>query len=500
MIPYASESKVRAMRRAKIGRLTSGLGPFLLVAIPAALVILGLLSFRSGPAPRLTLETKPAALGPKTRVVATAEAGGRGLAGLRLTIAQGTTVRPLAQKAIAPRPAWAFWGPRETRAVLEVELGREALAGLNDGEATLRLSADRATAWLWSPGPVVEEIARPLRLRPPTVESLSTQNAATEGGAGVVVYRVGASAMRDGVAAADWWFPGHPLPGGAERDRFAIFGIPFDLTDKAAVRLVAEDDVGNRSEIAFLDRFTTKPFATDSLTVKDEFLAKVVPEILAHAPEVKAGADPVQSFLAINRDLRRSNAETLKKLALSSAPKFLWSRRFESLPRAKVMSAFADRRSYSYGGQPVDQQTHLGFDLAATRNTPVPAANDGIVVLAQYFGIYGNAVVIDHGFGLMSLYAHLASIDVAKGQSVGRGDILGRTGATGLAGGDHLHFTMLIQGLPVNPTEWWDAHWIRDHLARPLGPVLPFAEADPGPPQKTEHPKPHPKERPKKKH
>jgi murein DD-endopeptidase MepM/ murein hydrolase activator NlpD len=470
------------------------------VAFAGAAVVLGLLSFRSGPAPTLSLETKPDALGPKTHIVATAEAGGRGLAGFRLELLQGTTRRQVGQKAVTPRPAWAFWGPRETRAVLALDLGHDALAGLSDGEATLRVTADRAPAWLWAPGPVVKELTRPLRLRAPTVERLSTQNAATEGGAGVVVYRVGDGSRRDGVAAGDWWFPGHPLPGGGEHDRFALFGVPFDLADKAAVRLVAEDDVGNRSEAAFLDRFTARPFASDTIALQDAFLAKVVPEILAHAPEVKAGADPVQSFLAINRDLRRSNAETLKKLAGASAPRFLWSHRFEPLPRAKVMSAFADRRSYTYDGRPVDQQTHLGFDLAATRNTPVPSANDGVVVLAQYLGIYGNAVVVDHGLGLMSLYAHLASIDVAKGQAVARGDVLGRTGATGLAGGDHLHFTMLIQGLPVNPTEWWDAHWIRDHLARPLGPAaFPFADADPGPPRKPEHPKARPKEHPKKK-
>jgi murein DD-endopeptidase MepM/ murein hydrolase activator NlpD len=489
MIPYASESKVRTTRRSKTGRFRDLLGTLLVIALPGVAVILGLLSFRAGAAPTLTLEAKPLALGPKTRVVATAEAFGRGLVGMRLEIAQGTTVRTLARKAMVPRAPWVFWGPRETRAALDLELGREAVAGFSEGEATLRLTADRATAWLWSPGPVVKEIAGPLRLRPPTLETLSTSNGATQGGAGVVVYRVGAGSARDGVAAGEWWFPGHPLPGGGDRDRFALFGVPFDLADRAAVRLVAEDDVGNRSEAAFLDRFTTKPFATDTLAVHDEFLAKVVPEILAHTPDVKAGADPVQSFLAINRDLRRANADALKALALASTTKFLWSRRFESLPRSKVMSAFADRRSYTYDGRALDQQTHLGFDLAATRNTPVPAANDGIVVLAQYLGIYGNAVVVDHGFGLMSLYGHLASTEVAKGQSVARGDVLGRTGATGLAGGDHLHFTMLVQGLPVNPTEWWDAHWIRDNVARPLGPAIPFAEPDPGPPKRPERPR-----------
>jgi murein DD-endopeptidase MepM/ murein hydrolase activator NlpD len=96
------------------------------------------------------------------------------------------------------------------------------------------------------------------------------------------------------------------------------------------------------------------------------------------------------------------------------------------------------------------------------------------VLLAHYFGIFGNAVVIDHGYGLMSLYGHLSSIGVREGQQVERGQELGRSGKTGLAGGDHLHFTMLLRGLPVNPVEWWDPHWIRDRLARKLGPALPL--------------------------
>jgi murein DD-endopeptidase MepM/ murein hydrolase activator NlpD len=458
----------------------------LLVSLPLAAAILGLSSFRAGPEPALTLEATPLALGPRTRIVATAEGGGRGLAGLRVSLVQGTTARELARKSFVPRPTWAFWGPRQTRAEFDFELGRDVLAGLEEGVATLRLTADRAPAWLRAPGPVQKEASLPLRLRPPSLERLSTQNAATQGGAGVVVYRVGAQASRNGVSAGEWWFPGYPLPGGGERDRFAFFGIPFDLTDPAAVRLVVEDDVGNKKESAFLDRFSPKPFAIDTIPIHDAFLAKVVPAILAETPEVKADADPVRTFLAINRGLRQANAETLKDLAGSSAPRFLWSRRFESLPRSKVMSAFADRRSYTYEGRAVDQQTHLGFDLAATRNTPVPAANDGVVVLARYFGIYGNAVVLDHGYGIMSLYAHLASTDVAQGQSVARGDIPGRTGATGLAGGDHLHFTILVQGLPVNPTEWWDAGWIRDHLVRLLGPAFPFAEPDEGLPRKRE--------------
>jgi murein DD-endopeptidase MepM/ murein hydrolase activator NlpD len=97
------------------------------------------------------------------------------------------------------------------------------------------------------------------------------------------------------------------------------------------------------------------------------------------------------------------------------------------------------------------------------------------VVLARYFGIYGNSVVLDHGGGLMSLYSHLSSIEVAPDQEVEKGQVIGRTGQTGLAGGDHLHFTLLIRGQPVNPIEWWDPMWIRDRV---MGKLSPPASGD----------------------
>ena len=114
---------------------------------------------------------------------------------------------------------------------------------------------------------------------------------------------------------------------------------------------------------------------------------------------------------------------------------------------------------------------HLGFDLASTANAPVRAANTGSVVFAEYLGIFGRCVVIDHGMGLQSLYAHLSSIDVAPGMAVERDQQLGLSGQTGLAGGDHLHFAMLLQGRPVTPMEWWDEHWIEDRVLRKLREV-----------------------------
>ncbi len=290
------------------------------------------------------------------------------------------------------------------------------------------------------------------------------------------MYTVGDSSVKDGVQAGDWWFPGHALPGADDRRRFALFAWPYDLEDPNGVRLQATDDLGNQASVPFIDQFTPRPPRTDNIRLSDSFMERVVPAIMAQTPELRDQGSPLANYLAINGELRRKNNATLVELAGQSAPQFFWNRRFLQMRNAKVMSDFADHRTYSYQGREVDQQDHLGFDLASTRGAEIQAANNGVVTLARYFGIYGNAVVIDHGYGLMSLYGHLSSINVDEGQEVQRGDAVGRSGATGLAGGDHLHFTMLLHGLPVDPREWWDGHWIQDRLVLKLGDGLRFEE------------------------
>jgi murein DD-endopeptidase MepM/ murein hydrolase activator NlpD len=204
-----------------------------------------------------------------------------------------------------------------------------------------------------------------------------------------------------------------------------------------------------------------------------------VPPILQNSPEL-AVADPgnyLDAYLAINRELRRMNNETISRLALETSPEILWRGPFKQLINTAVEAGFADQRTYVYNGSDVDHQTHLGFDLASTAAAPVLAANRGRVVHAGWLGIYGNCVILDHGMGLQSLYAHLSSISVSQGQLVESEAELGRSGATGLAGGDHLHFTMLQSGNAITPIDWWSAQWVQDRVLRK------FTEAGLTPPQ-----------------
>ncbi len=448
------------------------LRPALLGLVAAGVLIALAGAFYPGPAPQVRIQPGLRGIGRTASLRFLVQKPQR-LQRLRVEVVQGSEVKPAFEKSYEPVPLWKFWA---SGAPVEetVEVGWGTLRGLRAGPAAVRVVAERASPLLRSLAPVTAEQALAVRTSPPSVQVASSFHFVTQGGAEAVVYRVGESAVRSGVQAGTWFFPGAPIPGGDPALRFALFAVPYDMGDANAVRLVAEDEVQNRSEVAFVDKFTPRPLHTDTIPVDDKFLAKVVPEIVSHTPEVKDRGNALETYLDINRNLRKANNAHLKELAQASPQKFLWNEPFVPMPNAAITAAFADRRTYLYNGQPVDQQDHLGFDMASVEHDKIPASNAGKVVLARYFGIYGNAVVIDHGYGLMSLYGHLSSIEVKEGQIVERNQEIGRSGKTGLAGGDHLHFTLLLQGLPVNPVEWWDPHWIRDRIVRKLGTALPF--------------------------
>lgn len=444
----------------------------LLLAFGAAA---GLALVRVGSPPQIGIEPGAPGIGRKTPVVVKVAAPGRGLTEVKVELTQGEHTQVVAEKSYRARPFWAFWGARTTSDEIAVEVGKDSMPELTGGEAVIRVTASRAGTWLRHPAPAVAETTLPVRLTPPTLSVLSIQNNVMQGGSEVVIYRVGKTATRDGVSAGEWWFPGFPLPGGGPEDRFSLYAAPFDLSDPARIQLVAEDEVGNVARASFVDRFTARPPTSAKIELSDAFLAKAVPEILSQSPEVEDQGELLPSYLTINRDLRRINNARLGELARASRPEFLWSKPFRQLGNTQVMASFADHRSYLHNGQVVDHQYHLGFDLASFKHAPVTAANRGVVVLAGYLGIYGNTVVLDHGFGLATLYSHLSSIDVSEGQTVEEGQKLGATGETGLAAGDHLHFSVVLHGLAVTPVEWWDGRWIRDHLQAKLGAALPFS-------------------------
>jgi murein DD-endopeptidase MepM/ murein hydrolase activator NlpD len=164
--------------------------------------------------------------------------------------------------------------------------------------------------------------------------------------------------------------------------------------------------------------------------------------------------------------MRQANNKTLADLRFKTADHFLWTQPFTRQAHSAAEATFADVRSYIYHGEKIDQQVHLGYDLAVTQHVGVEASNDGRVVWAAPLGIYGIASSSTTADSLQTIYGHLSRIDVHAGDPVKRSQVMGLSGMTGMAGGDHVHFAMQLDRVQIDPKEWWDPHWIQDHVAR----------------------------------
>ena len=299
--------------------------------------------------------------------------------------------------------------------------------------------------------------------QPPALSVDSEQHYLYLGMADLTTFNVSGIWTGAGVRVGDETFRAWPMPGG-KPGLFSLFAFAWNMPPDTVPVVYAENgadnDVGSVLVVVFPKKEQPK-YTTHDLQVSDAFLNKVINEL-----DPNGAGDPVTRFVKINSEMRRANNKTLSDLRFKTADKFLWSRPFIRQPHSQAESNFADVRNYIYHGKKIDQQVHLGYDLAVTQHVGVQASNDGKVVYAAPLGIYGNCIVVDHGYGLQTIYGHLSRIDVHEGDMVKQGQIMGLSGMTGMAGGDHIHFAMQLDGVQIDPKEWWDLHWIKDHIAR----------------------------------
>jgi murein DD-endopeptidase MepM/ murein hydrolase activator NlpD len=414
---------------------------------------------------------EPVTLGtaPTTLVVEVSDEGS-GLRTVELRIVTGDGSKTIGERHFPG--SFAAGGETQSERI-EIPLDMASL-GLADGSATLVVEA---RDWSWRDGlagnRAEQSTALSIDTRPPDLEVRSGLTYIYRGGAGTVVYRLGEATPEDGVRVGDAFFPGHPLPADDPdqedpRARVAIFAIPVDGGAEPDVRVVARDAAGNETTAGFPVRIFDREFSESTINLSRSFLEGTV-QPLAEANGL-AGRDLGESFVQVNETLRARNEERIRTAIEGGASVQRWAGAFEQMRNSKVTSRFAERRAYQWQARPISKAIHYGFDLASTAGAKVTAANGGVVAFAEDLGIYGLCVLIDHGLGVHSLYAHLSKMDVNAGDSVEKGATLGRSGATGLAGGDHLHFAILVGGYYVDPLEWWDPKWVRSHVEWRLRP------------------------------
>jgi murein DD-endopeptidase MepM/ murein hydrolase activator NlpD len=352
-------------------------------------------------------------------------------------------------------------------------VGKKAIPDLQSGPARIVITASRPVLFGLRNVSSTTTHDVTVRLEPPQVSVLSTFHFINHGGSEFVVYRATPEDVESGVRVGNIEYPGFPAAGvGITSDpalRVAFFGLLFDQDLNTDFNVFARDPAGNEALAALDHQVFPKPYSKSRIEIDDRFIGRVVPAIAGNSPQEKIPTDDLLAgFLKINGDLRQKNNQYLMDLAKKSDPKMLFKGPFQQLGNSQVEARFADTRTYVYKGKEVDRQVHLGFDLAVTANVPIVSAEAGTVVHASDLGIYGNCVVVDHGLGVMSLYGHLSSIGVKVGDHVEKGSELGRSGMTGLAGGDHLHFTMLVGGQQVTPVDWWSKQWFEDRVHRKI--------------------------------
>ena len=304
-------------------------------------------------------------------------------------------------------------------------------------------------------------------LAPPRVIPDDLQHYVNQGGMELVTFTVSGSWSEAGVKVGKYTFRSFPLPGKPPEQRFAMFGYPWDLPPDVQPLVYARNQAGTEATGHFWFKLFPKKFRVRDFEIDDKLMEKLVTSV-DPTGQLAPGPDLLARFLKINGDLRQKNNQQLYDLRLKTEEKILWNGPF--VHYGKEEANFADVRNYVYHGKKVDQQVHLGFDLSDVQNAPVTAANDGRVVWASDLGIYGNCVVVDHGYALQSIYGHMRQIDVKPGDVVKKGQKMGIAGQTGLAGGVHVHFSMQVDGVQTNPVEWWDEHWIKDRILSKLAP------------------------------
>ncbi len=354
---------------------------------------------------------------------------------------------------------------KRSPAMKEAELGlniplREL--GIKDGKGTIRITlVDRSLLKNSA------EVEYPVIVdtTPPTIGLLTRDHVVTRGGAEIAAFRTSADTVEAGIRIGERWFKAYNESLGDESRYLVFFSYPYDLEPGEPVVIEASDKAGNLSTRKLGILVKNKKYRKRTIGLSDGFLDRKIPPLVEGSGMGSSGSG-IDDFNMVNRDMRASNEARIAELTSKSTAQMLWKGSFLQMKNSQVMARYADFRTYTYDGEEVDKLYHLGVDLAAVKRHPVGAANNGIVVFADALGIYGNTVIIDHGMGLFTLYSHLSSMDVGLDDEVSRGERIGRTGQSGLAGGDHLHFGVYLNGTAVLPIEWWDGGWIKKRITR----------------------------------
>ncbi|MDP3481510.1 MAG: M23 family metallopeptidase [Desulfoprunum sp.] len=437
--------------------------PIFLITFLLATGIASFFLFFEGEKPTVSFNDTLDHIGKLAKIRYTITDSTSGIQKIRVTATQGETTKEL-YATDYPRTVYiGKIGPTEDKR--EISFDPKKL-GFKEGKIQLTIEAhDFSLRGLLQGNKTLLTKEITVDLNPPSITLLHSERYISPGSTGIAIYRISEPGCKNGVMLNGHLNPGYPLGASHPDTYISYFTLPYDAEAISEARVIAADQAENATSMAFSPVFQKIEQKFDRINITDGFLSAKIPEFEQHYPEMKG--TPVEKYLYANNTVRDANNTIISGVCQQSTPERLWKGKFLRM-LGSPKAGFADHRTYFYQEKEIDKQVHLGVDIASTEHIGVQAANTGKVVYADYLGIYGNAVILDHGQGVFSLYSHLSQINAAVGDKLEQGKILGLTGTSGMAGGDHLHFSMIINGVFTMPKEWWDPHWIEVTIESPL--------------------------------
>jgi len=333
---------------------------------------------------------------------------------------------------------------------------------------TLKVSVIDNSMWNFMQGNASKEIINiNVDYKRPNVNVLANSYSITQGGAALVIFQAEDENLDSlYIEAGEMQFKAQPYK--KEGYFAALIAWPFEEDDFKA-KIVAIDAAKNKRVVDIPYYIKNHKYRVSWIHAKDKFIDGKITDLASSNPEYASIDDRLDKLRAINETMRLKNEDLIHSLSKHISSDMLenWKiQKFYPLKNGQRVASFGDERHYYYKSKDneVSHSYHVGYDLASTRMATIRTSNAGKVVYANENGIYGNMPMIDHGLGLYSLYGHCSQLLVNEGDEVSAGEAIAKTGVSGLALGDHLHFGLVIQGIEVRPVEWFDKDWIRKNI------------------------------------
>jgi murein DD-endopeptidase MepM/ murein hydrolase activator NlpD len=300
----------------------------------------------------------------------------------------------------------------------------------------------------------------------PEVNIIGSSYKIMKGGVAAVIFKAQDEAMKSLYVETNFGKKFYPTPFYKEGYYITLVAWPTHIENFTA-SVVAIDRAGNLTKAHVPYFLQDRKYKTSTIALEDRFLDGKIADLIAEMAPERSSLSKLEKFKFVNEDMRKGNEVNILKVTsgVPTEPILGFSLKpFYPLRNGKVVASFGDHRYYEYEKQPASESYHLGLDLASNAQATILSSNDGVVVFARENGIYGNNIIISHGLGVYSLYGHCSSYMVKEGDVVKAGDPIAKTGLTGLALGDHLHFGMYVQGVDVRPEEWMDEVWLKESV------------------------------------